>query len=309
MAEAEQLEQETTEAEVTEVEVTEEPRIQSESFSSPEESESSGETEQEQEVKGAQKRINQLTKKMRDAEKREKEAIRVAQQIQNEATQLKARMQQLDNGYIEQFGKSLEIETNQAEATLKRAIEVGDSDAIISAQRQLYELNGRSQQLQVAQQRKRQEAEAAQWRAQNPQAAQQQQMAQQQAIQQQQQPQQQQQVRRPDAKAEEWATRNSWFGEDSAMTFAAFGLHKKLVEDEGFDPQDDSYYTELDRRLQTEFPQKLGSSKRPAQTVAGVSRASNASGRSRRVKLTQTQVAIAKKLGVPLEEYAKYVKD
>jgi hypothetical protein len=116
-------------------------------------------------------------------------------------------------------------------------------------------------------------------------------------------------VRRPDAKAEEWATRNSWFGEDSAMTFAAFGLHKKLVEDEGFDPQDDSYYTELDRRLQTEFPQKLGSSKRPAQTVAGVSRASNASGRSRRVKLTQTQVAIAKKLGVPLEEYAKYVKD
>lgn len=306
MAEAEQLEQEATEAEVTEVEVTEEPRIQSESFSSSEESESSGETEQEQEVKGAQKRINQLTKKMRDAEKREKEAIRVAQQIQNEATQLKARMQQLDNGYIEQFGKSLEIETNQAEATLKRAIEVGDSDAIISAQRQLYELNGRSQQLQVAQQRKRQEAEAAQWRAQNPQAAQQQQMAQQQAIQQQQQP---QQVRRPDAKAEEWATRNSWFGEDQAMTFAAFGLHKKLVEDEGFDPQDDSYYTELDRRLQTEFPQKLGSSKRPAQTVAGVSRASNASGRSRRVKLTQTQVAIAKKLGVPLEEYAKYVKD
>jgi hypothetical protein len=298
MAEAEQLEQE-----VTEVEVTEEPRIQSESFSSSEESESSGETEQEQEVKGAQKRINQLTKKMRDAEKREKEAIRVAQQIQNEATQLKARMQQLDNGYIEQFGKSLEIETNQAEATLKRAIEVGDSDAIISAQRQLYELNGRSQQLQVAQQRKRQEAEAAQWRAQNPQAAQQQQMAQQQAIQ------QQQQVRRPDAKAEEWATRNSWFGEDQAMTFAAFGIHKKLVEDEGFDPQDDSYYTELDRRLQTEFPQKLGSSKRPAQTVAGVSRASNASGRSRRVKLTQTQVAIAKKLGVPLEEYAKYVKD
>ncbi len=306
MAEAEQLEQEATEAEVTEVEVTEEPRIQSESFSSSEESESSGETEQEQEVKGAQKRINQLTKKMRDAEKREKEAIRVAQQIQNEATQLKARMQQLDNGYIEQFGKSLEIETNQAEATLKRAIEVGDSDAIISAQRQLYELNGRSQQLQVAQQRKRQEAEAAQWRAQNPQAAQQQQMAQQQAIQQQQQP---QQVRRPDAKAEEWATRNPWFVEDQAMTFAAFGLHKKLVEDEGFDPQDDSYYTELDRRLQTEFPQKLGSSKRPAQTVAGVSRASNASGRSRRVKLTQTQVAIAKKLGVPLEEYAKYVKE
>jgi|TARA_R110002020_G_scaffold317843_2_gene533512 hypothetical protein len=300
MAEAEQLEQEVTEAEVTEVEVTEEPRIQSESFSAPSEPE---ESEQEQEVKGAQKRINQLTKKMRDAEKREKEAVRVAQQIQNESTQLKARMQQLDNGYIEQFGKSLEIETNQAEATLKRAIEVGDSDGIITAQRQLYELSGRSQQLQAAQRQKKQEAEAAQWQAQNPQAAQQQQIAQQQALQ------QPQQVRRPDAKAEDWATRNAWFGQDEAMTFAAFGIHKRLVEDEGFDPQEDTYYTELDRRLQTEFPQKLGSSKRPAQTVAGVSRANNASGRSRRVKLTQTQVAIAKKLGVPLEEYAKYVKD
>jgi len=240
---------------------------------------------------------------MRDAEKREKEAVRVAQQIQNESTQLKARMQQLDNGYIEQFGKSLEIETNQAEATLKRAIEVGDSDGIITAQRQLYELSGRSQQLQAAQRQKKQEAEAAQWQAQNPQAAQQQQIAQQQALQ------QPQQVRRPDAKAEDWATRNAWFGQDEAMTFAAFGIHKRLVEDEGFDPQEDTYYTELDRRLQTEFPQKLGSSKRPAQTVAGVSRANNASGRSRRVKLTQTQVAIAKKLGVPLEEYAKYVKD
>ena len=300
MAEAEQLEQEVTEAEVTEVEVTEEPRIQSESFSAPSEPE---ESEQEQEVKGAQKRINQLTKKMRDAEKREKEAVRVAQQIQNESTQLKARMQQLDNGYIEQFGKSLEIETNQAEATLKRAIEVGDSDGIITAQRQLYELSGRSQQLQAAQRQKKQEAEAAQWQAQNPQAAQQQQIAQQQALQ------QPQQVRRPDAKAEDWATRNAWFGQDEAMTFAAFGIHKRLVEDEGFDPQEDTYYTELDRRLQTEFPQKLGSSKRPAQTVAGVSRSNNTSGRSRRVKLTQTQVAIAKKLGVPLEEYAKYVKD
>jgi len=305
MAEAEQLEQEVNEAEVTEIEVTEEPRIQSESFSAPSDPE---ESEQEQEVKGAQKRINQLTKKMRDAEKREKEAVRVAQQIQNESAQLKARMQQLDTGYIEQFGKSLEIETTQAEATLKRAIEVGDSDGIITAQRQLYELSGRSQQLRAAQQRKKQETEAAQWQAQNPQAAQQQQMAQQQAFQQQQAA-QQQQVRRPDAKAEDWATRNSWFGQDEAMTFAAFGIHKRLVEDEGFDPQEDTYYNELDRRLQTEFPQKLGSSKRPAQTVAGVSRSNNTSGRSRRVKLTQTQVAIAKKLGVPLEEYAKYVKD
>ncbi len=298
MAEAAQIETEAVDNEVTEIEVTEEPKIQSESFVSAEETVSE-ETEQGQEVSKAQKRINQLTKKMRDAEKREKEAIRVAQQIQSESQGLKARMEQLDNGYIEQFGKSLEIETNQAEATLKRAIEVGDSDTIVSAQRQLNALSGRSQQLEMAQQRKRQEAEVAQFREQSDAAQQQVQ----------QQMPQQQQVRRPDAKAEDWATRNSWFGQDDALTFAAFGIHKTLVEDEGFDPQDDSYYTELDRRLQTEFPQKLGSSRRPAQTVAGVNRAGNASGRSRRVKLTQTQVAIAKKLGVPLEEYAKYVKD
>jgi len=300
MAETAQIETEPAEAEVTEIEVTEEPRIQSESFSAPVENVPE-ETEQGQEVGKAQKRINELTKKMRTAEKREKEAIRVAQQIQTESQGLKARMEQLDKGYIEQFGKSLEIETNQAEATLKRAIEVGDSDTIVSAQRQLNELSGRSQQLQMAQQRKKQEAEVAHFREQSDAAQQQMQ---------QQVPQQpQQQVRRPDAKAEDWATRNSWFGQDDALTFAAFGIHKTLVEDEGFDPQEDSYYNELDRRLQTEFPQKLGSSRRPAQTVAGVNRAGNASGRSRRVKLTQTQVAIAKKLGVPLEEYAKYVKD
>ena len=120
----------------------------------------------------------------------------------------------------------------------------------------------------------------------------------------------QQQPRRPDPKAEQWAQKNTWFGDDEAMTYAAFGIHKKLVEDEGFDPQSNDYYNELDRRMQTEFPHKLnGGSKRPAQTVASVSR--NTSGRSsgKKVRLTPSQVAIAKKLGVPLEEYAKYVKE
>jgi len=131
----------------------------------------------------------------------------------------------------------------------------------------------------------------------------------QQAQRQQAQPQQAQ--RRPDPKAEAWAADREWFGSDETMTYAAFGIHKQLIEDEGFDPAGDDYYSELDKRMAEAFPHKFNNgarSKRPAQTVASVNR--SASGRSkRRVTLTPTQVTMAKKLGVPLEEYAKYVKE
>lgn len=292
MADEQDINIDVGENEETEVEVTEAPKIESATEHAAPEEDSN---EQEQQVNSAQKRINQLTKKMRDAEKREQEAIRYAQQVQNEASQLKNRMKQLDTGYLEQFGRSLNVEAQQAEADLKRALEVGDSDKIVEAQKKLYEVGVRGQQYRQAQ---------AQQQRQEQLAAQQIQQAQAQA---QASPQQAQQVRRPDPKAEQWAEKNEWFGQDEAMTFAAFGIHKKLVEDEGFDPNDDAYYTELDRRMSKEFPQKLGSSKRPAQTVAGVSR--QTSGRGKRVKLTPTQVAIDKKLGVPLEEYAKFVKE
>jgi len=250
--------------------------------------------EQEQQVSSAQKRINQLTKKMRDAEKREKEAIRYAQQVQTQAKQLEKQVQSLDQGYMQQYGKSLEIELAQAKGALKHAIDIGDSDAIVAAQEDLSKLGARNVQYEQAQQRNEERAPEPQ-AAQTPQAAP--------APQAQATP----EIRRPDPKAEGWARKNDWFGQDEVMTFAAFGIHKKLIEEEGFDPETDEYYTELDRRLVSEFPKKLGSSKRPAQTVAGVSR--QTSGRSKRVKLTPTQVAIAKKLGVPLEEYAKYVKE
>ena len=113
----------------------------------------------------------------------------------------------------------------------------------------------------------------------------------------------------PDPKAEKWASENDWFGKDEAMTFAAFGIHKKMVESEGFDPQSDDYYDELNGRIRGKFPQEFnnGSGKKPVQNVAGNSR-SRSKGRSKQVRLTQSQVAIANKLGVPLEEYAKYVK-
>ena len=261
-------------------------------------------------MNSAQKRINRLTKKMRDAERQREEAIRYAQQVHTEAEQLKQRMKQLDTGYLQEYGSRLELETKTAEAELKRAVEIGDSDKIISSQRRLNELYSAAQKYRDAQ--RMQETREQQYVAQ-------QQVVQQPQPQQYQQPAQQQQVRRPDKKAEDWAERNTWFGQDEVKTFAAFGIHKKLVEDEGFDPQSDEYYTELDRRIQRSFgnamqnvdetAQTSGTGRRPAQTVAGVSRSSgNTSGR-KKVRLTPTQVAIAKKLGVPLEEYAKYVKD
>ena len=262
-------------------------------------------------MNSAQKRINRLTKKMRDAERQREEAVRYAQQVQQEAEQLKQRMKQLDTGYLQEYGSRLELETKTAEAELKRAVEIGDSDKIISSQRRLNELYSAAQKYRDAQ--RMQETREQQY------AAQQQAAPQPQPQQYQQPAPQQQQVRRPDKKAEDWAERNTWFGQDEVKTFAAFGIHKKLVEDEGFDPQSDEYYTELDRRIQRSFgnamqnadetAQTSGTGRRPAQTVAGVSRSSgNTSGR-KKVRLTPTQVAIAKKLGVPLEEYAKYVKD
>ena len=266
-----------------------------------------GGTEHDDVANSAQKRINRLTKKMRDAERQREEALRYAQQVQHEAEQLKQRMKQLDTGYLQEYGSRLELETKTAEAELKRAVEIGDSEKIISSQRRLNELYSAAQKYRDA--KRLQETREQQY------VAQQQQVVQQQAYQQP----AQQEVRRPDKKAEDWAERNTWFGQDEVMTFAAFGIHKKLVEDEGFDPQSDEYYNELDRRIQRRFgntmqdaddtAQPSGTGRRPAQTVAGVSRSSGKTSGRKKVRLTPTQVAIAKKLGVPLEEYAKYVKD
>lgn len=267
-------------------------------------------SEQEELTNSAQKRINRLTKKMRDAERQREEAIRYAQQVYQEAEKLKSRMKQLDSGYLQEYGSRLELETKTAEAALKRAVEVGDSDTIIASQRRLNELYSAAQKYRDA--KRMQETREQEY------AAQQQQAPQNYAEQEQYIP-PQQEVRRPDKKAEEWAERNPWFGEDEGLTFAAFGVHKRLVEEEGFDPQTDEYYTELDRRMKHRFgnlmkpaedsAENSGNGRRPAQTVAGVSRANGKASGRKKVRLTPTQVAIAKKLGVPLEEYAKYVKE
>ena len=239
-----------------------------------------------------QKRINRLTKKMREAERQREEALTYAKNVQAESDQLKQRMESLDNNYDNEFSSRVTSQIEQAEAELSRAIEIGDSAATVQAQRKLTNLAIQAD------------------RAEQAKAQQEQQKAQAEAVPQQTpQPAPQQVPRRPDAKAEQWALRNTWFGDDEAMTYAAFGIHKKLVEEEGFDPTSDEYYTELDRRIDDKFNTGAKTtSKRPAQTVAGATRTT--SGRSgKKVSLTPSQVAIAKKLGVPLEEYAKHVKE
>ena len=240
-----------------------------------------------------QKRINRLTKKMREAEKSADEATRFAQVKARENEELAKRLNQMDNSYVDQYSGRVESELSQTESALRNAMEIGDTDAAVAAQR-------RMTQLAVEADR------AAQARAAN-------ERRQRQPIQQQPVAQAPAPIARPDPKAERWAQNNDWFGEDSAMTYAAFGIHKELVESEGIDPKSDEYYDVLDRRMKDEFPHKFKDgvqNKRPAQTVASVNR-SVGTGRSsgNKVRLTSRQVAMAKKLGVTLEQYAKYVKE
>ena len=259
----------------------------------PEADSDSGDDQFQRAEDATQKRINRLTKKMREAERREQEAIRYAQQVQSEAQTLKSRLNNLDTSYVQEYSTRVSTQLSQAEAELSRAMEMGDTKGAVEAQRRLTAL---AIQADRAEQAKRQQQSAAQQAA----AAQQYQARA---------PMPAQQPRRPDPKAEQWALRNSWFGQDEAMTYAAFGIHKRLIEDEGFDPQSYEYYNELDRRVSAKFGSQQKPVNRPAQTVAGASRAT-ATGRSgKKVRLTPSQVAIAKKLGVPLEEYAKYVKE
>ena len=240
-----------------------------------------------------QKRIDRLTKKMREAERREAEALNFAKQVQGESQQLKSRMANLDTSYVNEYTNRVTTQMGQAEQEYARAMEMGDSQAAVEANRKLTALsieNDRASQAKAQQERAN--AQRSQQVAPQPQQ------------------QQAQEIRRPDRKAEDWAEKNEWFGQDDAMTYAAFGIHKTLVEDEGFDPQSDDYYSELDTRIGQKFNMPSNNtSRRAVQTVAGVSRSTSGRSSGRKVRLTPSQVAIAKKLGVPLEEYAKYVKE
>ena len=246
--------------------------------------------------KKVQSRIDKLTKRLRESERREKAAIDFAQGVQGEAAQLRQRAGSLDRGYIAEYEQRVKAETEDTKAKLKVAMDNGDADAVIAAQQDLARLAVEAERAKATVMQRERMARAAQSPA--AQQYQQQQMAQQQV---------QQQTPPPDPQAEDWAEKNEWFGKDEPMTLTAFSIHRNLVE-EGVDPSTKIYYNELDKRLKDNFPHKFQSST-PTQTVASVNRGGPVTARKGTVRLTPSQVAIAKKLGVPLSEYAKYVKE
>ena len=233
---------------------------------------------------------------MREAERQREEALLYAKNVKTESDQVKAKLNTVDQGYLNEYGGRITAESTAAKEAFKRAIAVGDPEGTLAAQTKLNELHYAETKLNEAKRAQTLNVQRQEQERQQPQ----------------QQPQQapQEAPAKADPRAEKWAGTNEWFGNDNTMTFAAYGIHKQLV-DEAFDPTGDDYYDELDKRIREEFPHKFsdtGTKRRNAQTVVGVSRSNSSQKGRRQVKLSPSQVAIATKLGVPLEEYAKYVK-
>ena len=263
--------------------------------------ESSSESELDSYSKGVQTRIKKLTEKYRQEERDKSEAVRLSQQLIEENKKLKTRVQSLDSGYLNEYGNRLESQTLSAKQLYKEAHESGDADKMLEAQELISKIAVEKQRYVSAKAKAEQQAKLQVQRQQEQPQAQPQAQPKAQA-----QPQQ----APPDPKAQAWAGKNKWFGEDRVMTMAAFAINQQLIDEEGFDPQSDEYYTELDRRIAMTFGgASENTGRRPVQTVAGVSRSTSGRSSGKKVRLTPSQVAIAKKLGVPLEEYAKYVKE
>jgi hypothetical protein len=293
-------EQEVLEDEGVEVEVeaAEEPAGQ-EVVEEPEAQESaaeSGDDELDSYSNKVQARIKKLTERYRKEERDREEAVRLAQQLLQENENLKSRVQNLDKGYLSEYGTRIDAQVETAKRLYKEAYDAGDTDKMFEAQEALSKMSIEQERLRIAKQRSEQVSDQAP-------------VAQQQApVQQPIAP----PAPKPDPKAQSWAEKNDWFGSDEVMTYAAFGIHRKLVEEEGFDPASEEYYTEVDRRMRSEFPNKFQAKKSSGAQVASAgasaSRSTAKTGR-RSVKLSPSQIAMAKRLNVPLEEYAKFVKD
>jgi hypothetical protein len=250
--------------------------------------------EMEEYGEGVQKRIAKLTKKMREAERQKEEAVSYARRVMRERDELGKQATDLDQGYTSEMEGRIKSSLAAAQAKLGASREADDRKAEVEAltaisqlgyeQAKLAEMKSRQQMEETARENARKQGPAAQYPT--------------------------QQTPPPDPKAEDWAEKNDWFGKDNAMTYTAFDLHRKLTEEEGYDPKSDSYYEEIDKRIKLEFPQKFGKveqqTSKPTQNVASATR-SIKTGR-KTVKLTSSQVAIAKKLRVPLEEYARQLR-
>ena len=247
--------------------------------------------------KGVQSRIAKLTRKMREAERREKAALDYAKAVEAKRQTTETKFSKVNEDYVKQFENRVKDGLDSAQKQLALAIENSDAAAQIEAQKKIAALSideARLNALKEQQSTTTKEVSAPKLSDANtlPEST-------------------PQSLPTPDPKAEDWASKNNWFGKDRAMTFTAFEIHKDLVEREGFDPQTDEYYEEVDKRIRVEFPHKFDTKEtqtsKPTQNVASVKRSAVRQGKQT-VRLTSSQVAIAKKLGVPLEEYAKQIK-
>lgn len=298
----EELQQEPIEdGEIVELEAEEssddkESEVAIENVSEQEDKQVKKEDELEDYSKGVQKRIATLTKKMREQERAANSAYEYAQSLQAENQQLKQSSTQLNKNYLSEAQNRLNSQRAQANAVLKNAYQDQDWDKVTKAQGILDKITVEESRLvnskpvQVEQTTSYQNYQAP--------------IQQQAPV---------QQPAKPDPEAENWASKNEWFGEDETMTLAAFNIHRKLIEEEGFDTSDTTYYDEIDKRIRTEFPHKFStgdevkSNSKMQQNVAPAGR-SDSSGRKRQVKLSASEVQMAKRLNVPLGEYAKYIK-
>jgi len=247
--------------------------------------------------KGVQARIAKLTRKMREAERRERAAIDYARAVEEKRKTLEERFEKTDSEYVKKFETSIKTALDSAQKELAAAIESGDATAQVEANKRIATLAFENAKLEEAKQGREVKKPVetpiqptAQMNQYIPDSS---------------------EESNPDPRAEAWASKNPWFGTDRAMTYTAFEIHKELTEKEGYDPNSDEYYAEVDKRIRVDFPHKFGNtntkqSTAPVQTVASASRSVKPGRKT--VKLTSSQVAIAKKLGVPLEEYAKQLK-
>ena len=244
--------------------------------------------------KGVQARIGKLTRKLRESERREQAALDYAKGVEESRQKLESKFKKTDSDYIKKFETTISSGLEAAQKELAAAIESGDAQAQVEANKRIATLafeNAKLEQTKAG--REEQQAEKPVLSQPQPQT------------------QQMDDPINPDPRAEAWASQNSWFGTDRAMTYTAFEIHKDLTEKEGYDPNSNEYYAEVDRRIKVDFPHKFGTTDNkqtaaPVQTVASANRSVKPGRKT--VRLTPSQVAIAKKLGVPLEEYAKQLK-
>ena len=246
--------------------------------------------------KDVQRRIAKLTKKWREAERQKDEALSFAKNQKDQKEKLQKKYSKVEQAGVKDREQRITSGLQAAAAKLAAAKEAGDLAAEVEAGKEIARLGYEEARLNEAKAAYEDMAKAEPKSQEIPRVS-------------------PQQTAQPDPKAEAWGAKNKWFGTDTAMTYTAFDLHKKLVDEEGFDPASDEYYAEIDKRIRLEFPNKFDTTNgkvqenttKPTQIVASAKRSVNKSGRQT-VRLTPSQVAIAKKLGVPLEDYAKQLK-